>query len=58
MSQELNLGNCKLTFGEANGEATFTSDEEHSTEVVDVGGQILAEDENVVYVDEAERKIR
>ena len=57
MTKKLDLGNCKLTFWEANGEAMFPAETEDFMEVIHVGGEILAEDENIIHLDEAEGQL-
>ena len=55
MTKKLYLGISKLAFGEANGEAMFPVETEDLSEVIHLGGQIFAEDENIIQVDEADR---
>ena len=50
MAKKLNLGNRKLTLGEANGEAMLPAVAEDLLEVVHVGGKILAEDKDIIHV--------
>ena len=54
MSKKLDLGNSKLTFGEANGEAMFPAEMEDLLEVVPTGGKILAKEENIIHLDKTE----
>ena len=54
MAKKLNLGNRKLTLGEANGEAMLPAVAEDLLEVVHVEGEILAKDENIIKVDKTE----
>ena len=42
--EKLDLGHSKLTLGEANGQPMLTTEEKNFTEMVYVGGEILAED--------------
>ena len=55
MSEKLDLGHCNFTLGEANGQPMLTTQEKNFTEMVYVGGEILAEDKDIVHVDETER---
>ena len=55
MTKKLDLGNSKLTFGEANGEAMFRTETKDLSEAIHVGELIFAEDENIIHIDKAER---
>ena len=57
MSKKLNLEDNKLTFGEANCEAVLPAEAEDLPEVVHVGGEILAKDENVINLVKTELKL-
>ena len=49
------LGDSKLTLGEANHETVLPPETKDLLEVVQVVGEILAKDENVINVDKTER---
>ena len=44
VSKKLDLGHSKFTLGEANGQPMLTTEEKNFTEMIYVGGEILAED--------------
>ena len=54
MAKKHNLGDSKLTLRKAKCETMLPAETEDFTEVVYMGGEILAEDENLVNVDRAE----
>ena len=54
MSKKLNLGHSKFTLGEANHQPMLTTEEKSLAEIVDVGGEILAENQYYVHVIETE----
>ena len=56
-AEKLNLRNCKLALGEANGEAMLLAATEDLPEVIYVGGEVLANNENVIHVDKTEGKL-
>ena len=56
MTKKLDLGNSKLAFGEANGEAMFRAESDFS-EFIHMRGEILAEDENIIHKDKAEGQL-
>ena len=57
MAKKLNLGNRKLTLGEANGGAMLTAETEDLPEVVCVGGKILASNKDIIHLYKKERKL-
>ena len=57
MPTELYLGNNKLTLGEANGGALLSAEAKNLSEVVHVGREVLAKDQNFIHVDKTELKI-
>ena len=44
VSEKLNLGHSKFTLGEANRQPRLSTEEKNLAEMVDVEGEILAED--------------
>ena len=44
MSKKLNLGHSKFALGKANGQPVLTTEEKDFTEMIYMGGEILAED--------------
>ena len=57
MAKKLNLGNRNLAIVEANGEAMLPAETEDLPEVVHVGGEILAEDEDIIHIYKTEGKL-
>ena len=54
VSEKLNLGYSKFTLGEANCQPLLTTEEKNLAEMVNVGGEILAENKDIVQVEKTE----
>ena len=54
--KEIDLGNNKLTLGKAKGEAMLPAETKNLPGVIHMGGEVLGEDQDIVHVDETERK--
>ena len=57
LAKKLNLGDSKFTLGEAYLETVLPAETEDLLEVVNVGGEVLAKDENVIDIDKTERQL-
>ena len=51
MSKKLDLGYGKFTLGETNCQSMLMTEEKNLVEMVDVGGEILAENQDIVLLD-------
>ena len=54
VSKKLNLGHSKFTLEEANHQPMLTIEEKNLTEIVDLGGEIPAENQYIVHVNKTE----
>ena len=54
MPKKLDLGDSKFTLGEANCESMIPAGTKDLSEVEDMGGELLAEDEDIIHVDKTE----
>ena len=51
------LRNREFTLGEANGEAMHLAETKNLREVVNVGGEVLGEDQDIIQLDKTEQKL-
>ena len=54
MPKKLDLGDSKFTLGEANCESMIPAGTKDLSEVEDMGGELLAEDEDIIHLDKTE----
>ena len=57
MAKKLDLGHSKFTLGEANYQPMLTKEEKNLEETVKVGGEISAENQYIVHINEKEGEI-
>ena len=57
MAKKLDLGQIKLTLGEANCQSMLTTEKKNLVEIVDAGGEISAEIQYIIHINETEGEI-
>ena len=50
MAKELDIRNSKLAFGQANSQTILTTGEKNFPEILNMRGEVSAEDEDVVHI--------